>query len=205
MASQITHIVFADKVHRSKLNHLDQKKFYIGTVFPDIRYLGVIDRKATHFGDITWKEVLEEPDSFTAGMKFHSLLDHIREKYMIDHKVYDIIPKSPYTTQTFKLYEDEVYYNYLTDWGVAAGYLEDAVPEELLLINDQYAIKKWHKIWSKYFLEVPSNHSRKDLITSLGFDPQVVELISRDVEIISQSQIVNETIEKFYNDFETLI
>ncbi len=42
MASQITHIVYANVVRKKFLadREIDEAKFYVGNVFPDIRYLG---------------------------------------------------------------------------------------------------------------------------------------------------------------------
>ncbi|HPR92239.1 MAG TPA: hypothetical protein PLR64_03240, partial [Candidatus Dojkabacteria bacterium] len=52
MAAPITHIVLSEKVLKKFFPRTEKKKFLIGTSLPDIRYLGVVDRNATHFNKV---------------------------------------------------------------------------------------------------------------------------------------------------------
>jgi len=77
MPNQITHIVLTSKVFDQTFVKFNKSEFYIGTIFPDIRYLGVIDRAKTHFADVTLDSVLGAKTSFLAGLLFHNLVDKI--------------------------------------------------------------------------------------------------------------------------------
>ena len=55
MAAPITHIVLASKVYDQFFSNFSKKDFLIGTSFPDIRYLKVIDRNTTHFNGLSFK------------------------------------------------------------------------------------------------------------------------------------------------------
>ena len=81
MAAPITHIVLTDKIFQNHFKDKNKADFYTGTVFPDIRYLGVIDRNKTHFKNLKISDVKKET-SFWAGFKFHSFLDEAREKFL---------------------------------------------------------------------------------------------------------------------------
>lgn len=116
MANQITHIVLAEKLSDRLFSIFDREAFLIGTVFPDIRYLKVIERDKTHFKGLSFQDILDEKNSFIAGMKYHSLVDEVREKYMIENGVYTFIPPSKYITQALKIFEDEVLYQNVLDW-----------------------------------------------------------------------------------------
>jgi len=45
MAAYITHIVLTDKIFDKHFSNKNKAEFYIGTSFPDIRYLGVIKKR----------------------------------------------------------------------------------------------------------------------------------------------------------------
>ena len=73
-AGPITHAFLAELFFKQfpKYDSEEQKAFRLGTLFPDVRYLGTIPREETHFPEMTLEEVLEETNPFLAGMKFHS-------------------------------------------------------------------------------------------------------------------------------------
>lgn len=47
MAAPITHVALTEKIFNNIFHNYDKKEFIIGTSFPDIRYLGTIDREKT--------------------------------------------------------------------------------------------------------------------------------------------------------------
>lgn len=82
MAAPITHVVLTAKIFDNFFQDKVKKDFFIGTLFPDIRYLKVIDRDQTHFSNLSISDLKTE-DSFLAGMKFHSMIDVVREKFIL--------------------------------------------------------------------------------------------------------------------------
>ena len=85
MPAPVTHILLALSI-LPLLPGKDAQEFLLGTSFPDIRYLGVIDRKKTHDPKPSWQKVMQEKSSFKAGMEFHALADKIHDKYMSSHE-----------------------------------------------------------------------------------------------------------------------
>lgn len=129
MAAPITHIVLTEKIFDKFFKDKIRKDFFIGTSFPDIRYLKVIDRDKTHYNDLSVLD-LGNDESFSAGVKFHSILDHAREKFIVENDTYSLCPKSKYITQSLKILEDEIFYQYTKDWGVYIDYLNEILPIE---------------------------------------------------------------------------
>lgn len=81
MPGPVTHIVLADKLFDRYFSGKDRRAFYVGTLFPDIRYLGVIGREQTHLPVAGIAEVAENR-AFRAGMLFHALTDKAKQVSM---------------------------------------------------------------------------------------------------------------------------
>lgn len=94
----ITHIVLTEKIYNECFSNRNRKLFYIGTFFPDIRYLKVVERDRTHFDNIRLSDLRLESD-FNIGLKFHSILDKVREEFVVNNNIYSYCPKSKYITQ----------------------------------------------------------------------------------------------------------
>jgi hypothetical protein len=109
MAAPATHIILA-LLMLPLLKEKNIPEFIVGTSFPDIRYLGVIERSKTHNNQTTWQSIQKNPSSFKAGMDFHALVDRLREAYMMKHHAYDRIPQSKYKSQILKMFEDMLLY-----------------------------------------------------------------------------------------------
>lgn len=77
MAAPITHIVLTKKIYKQHFSEKSFDEFIIGTSLPDIRYLKTVDRDKTHFPTSMLNEIKQE-QSFTAGLKFHSIVDRVR-------------------------------------------------------------------------------------------------------------------------------
>ena len=57
MAAPATHIVLTDKIYNRYFSDIDRKKFYIGTLFPDIyKIVKKTERARTHLKRFSLKE-----------------------------------------------------------------------------------------------------------------------------------------------------
>jgi hypothetical protein len=205
MANQITHIVLAERISNKFFNNFDRKDFLVGTVFPDIRYLKIIDRKDTHFEKITLQDVLDEKNSFTAGLKYHSLVDEVRERYMIEKNIYAHISSSKYITHALKTYEDEILYSNVTDWNEIIPYFDQILPEETALTNQIDQTKKWHLLLQNYFRELPSDISRQDFVLNLGFTREIATEINELIRKLKQIPQVRDIILGFYEKWDMMV
>lgn len=203
MAGPITHIVLTIKVFSRFFKDKDLQKFVVGTSLPDIRYLGLIDRDKTHFKNITLHEI-QDLDSFEAGLKFHSLVDRVREAYMVENDYYSLFPESKVTTQAPKLLEDRILYEKITDWKSIIGYFDKVYEEETQLVKSEDYVKKWHKFLADHFSDKPDDKKNIDLTTALGFPKEQGEEINRvmhNCQLEKAEQVIN----GFYDDFEQLL
>ncbi|OGZ32620.1 MAG: hypothetical protein A2V69_00870 [Candidatus Portnoybacteria bacterium RBG_13_40_8] len=207
MAAPITHMVLTEKVFDKFFSDKKRKDFYIGTVFSDIGYLGVVDRQSTHFPlqELKLEDVKKEQNSFTAGLKFHSLVDDIRERFIESKNLYSLIPESKYKTQILKLLEDELYYDKISNWDEFIKFLEDILPEERSFNIKEDDIKKWHNILQNYFSRKPDKQVRKGLAKELNFSEEGQNEIVNLVEQTRLNEKIGQIIEEFHNNFESFL
>src|SRR4030042_2807841 len=207
MAAPITHMVLTEKVFDKFFSDKKRKDFYIGTVFSDIGYLEVVDRQSTHFPlqELKLEDVKKEQNSFTAGLKFHSLVDDIRERFIESKNLYSLIPESKYKTQILKLLEDELYYDKISNWDEFIKFLEDILPEERSFNIKEDDIKKWHNILQNYFSRKPDKQVRKGLAKELNFSEEGQNEIVNLVEQTRLNEKIGQIIEEFHNNFESFL
>ncbi len=205
MANQITHIVLAEKLSDRLFSIFDREAFLIGTVFPDIRYLKVIERDKTHFKGLSFQDILDEKNSFIAGMKYHSLVDEVREKYMIENGVYTFIPPSKYITQALKIFEDEVLYQNVLDWVQVISFLDKILADETSLVEDVGKIKMWQSLMQEYFKQTPTDTSRQNFILGLGFSLEIVNEINELIKEMRRIPEIREIILNLYESWNSLV
>lgn len=203
MAAPITHIVSAEKVFNNHFPNHSKSEFFIGTSFPDIRYLRVIKREQTHS-----KHTLPEiklSESFEAGRQFHCLVDTLRENYMQANDIYSLIPQSKLIMQSLKLLEDELFYEKISDWGSVTSYFEMVLDEELKYPIHKDDIVKWHKLLQYYFTQKPTIETRKTLFESIYFDEESIKEVEGNLVVMRDNKQVLGIIENFYNNFDKLL
>jgi len=207
VAAPITHIVLTEKIFNKHFSNKNRRDFYIGTVFPDIRYLGVVDRKNTHFPfqEVDLKDVIQEKNSFITGLKFHSLVDDFRERFIKSKNIYSLIPESEYKSQTLKFLEDELNYNKVKDWNKIITFFDDILSEELDFDIKKENIKKWHNILQGYLSKKPNKESMEMIAIDLQFPKEAQKGIINLVEQIRPNKEIRQAIEEFYNNFESFL
>ena len=206
MANQITHIALAEKEYASLFSKFDKTGFYIGTVFPDIRYLGAIERDKTHDKKFLLSDILDSGNTaFQAGVKYHCLVDVVREKFMTEQDLYSLVPQSKYITQAVKCLEDEIFYPEVSDWGVYSDMLHRILPEETAYGIPPDDVARWHQLLAEYFSKAPDDASRELLMMSIGFPKTVVDEINALVRQMRGSKPVIGVIKNFWDNFDELL
>lgn len=140
-------------------NYSEQEKklFLLGTVFPDIRYLGTVKRNQTHYQEVTLEKVYAQTTPFMRGVYFHSFVDEYREKYIRQHDVMKKVASIPRALQgTFlKVVEDEMLHP-KHDWSEFRLYLSSIPNEEKILDITDETLTQWHTGLTFYFTACPS-------------------------------------------------
>ncbi len=205
MANQITHIVLAERISDKLFKKFDQSTFLVGTVFPDIRYLKVIDRDKTHFHNLILADILDEKDSFVAGIKYHSLVDEVRRTYIFERGIYNYIPSSKYITQSLTMYEDELFYSKMTNWSRAGDFLNQVLDEEIKLVIDTVQIKKWHFLIQDYLKKQPTDISRKNFIMGVGSSEKAAVEMNELIKQMRRNLKVQEIFFEMYKNWNSLV
>ncbi len=204
MAAPITHIVLSDKIFNKHFSDFSKQEFFIGTSFPDIRYLGVIERHKTHFSNVSFQEI-KQKNSFWAGLLFHSWVDEKEAEYMRLNNIYSLMPHLKHAGHSLKFFEDELLYDKLKDWNGMISFMEEILPEEENFGIEKKFVKKWHLMRQKYFSRKPNIETRKELLRNTIIPEQEIEEIEFNISVIRQEKKVCKIIENFYRDFDFLI
>lgn len=207
-AFPITHVYFARLYLKQfpQYSQEEQKVFYIGTLFPDIRYFGKCDRKDTHYDSMTLKEVLDEPNPFMAGMKFHSYVDIVRENYAVKEKVYDHFKNDPHLQTHLKAIEDEI----LSEQGNYADIsymMGDILPEELNHCATEEVVRKWHQALAFLFITSPTTAFQMAALSGKGFielSPEEIQEWSKSLKKDAQDEDMQLWIKKLTAHFNQL-
>jgi hypothetical protein len=157
-AAPATHVVFAELWMSA--NPIDdpvqRREFIIGTLFPDIRYLGTVKREETHETGVTANLIRKSETSFIAGMRLHVFVDLKREKYLEKYGTHSKLKKisKKHRVLFLKMLEDEILWNDC-EWNEIIEMLEEIYPEQLNWV-DQATAEKWHQEMIRYFHQRPS-------------------------------------------------
>lgn len=206
MAAPITHIVLTDKVFDKYFKGKNKKDFFIGATFPDIRYLANIKREITH--QESDSQLPKEENSFKAGMRFHSLIDEIWNKFVRPNGNFVLYPKLKNSVNgitSFKLLEDELLYEKIGNWKKYIKFFDEILSDELLFNTPEKKIEKWHKILQKYFSRRPNDSDREAFIKGLGFSKEIADEMNYNVDLMKNNQRTVQAIMELYNNFELIL
>ncbi len=204
MAAPITHIALTEKIFDKFFKDKIRKDFFIGTSFPDIRYLKVIDRNKTHYDSLSITN-LENDESFSAGVKFHSILDQAREKFIVENDTYSLCPESKYITHSLKILEDEVFYQHVKDWNLYTEYLNEILQNEKDYGVAEKDLKKWHSLLQQYFQQQPNNGAVRNFTLGIGFTEEITTEINENIAVMRADKKIINIIKNLYKNFYSLI
>ena len=215
MAGPIGHLFLALMVLAGPFQgQFDRDSFLAGASFPDIRYLGVIERSQTHAVGVTVEQIKDEKDSFRAGMLFHALVDQQGEEYMQQNKVYDLLPKKSMGIKYVKLIEDLILRRYFKLNQNILSIFDRLYPTEKQFgINDS-DLWRWHRFLQVY-LKAESGYDELLALTSSVRPVLVPELVNKAVsgyfyqlflrniveQVLSDPKLIAE-ISKFYLNYQ---
>ncbi len=197
MPGPVTHIALTEKIFDRCFSGKVRKDFYIGTLFPDIRYLGFIDRSMTHYTDLTMAGIQSE-DSFLAGLKFHSLVDITWRKYHPGNGLYASYSIPPNAGFVVKMAEDSFFYNYVDDWQAIIKFLDDILQHEKAFGMPVYILRTWHTLLQQYFKKQPGSSVIKSIAGGAGISKDLVEQTENLLPAMQKDQKVSKTLQNLF-------
>jgi len=204
MPGPITHIVLTDKIFDRFFDGMDRKDFFIGTLFPDIRYLKVIERSKTHIEGIGLIDILNE-DSFTAGLKFHSIIDDARRKFISEHDIYAPYETAEHPSMMFKIAEDMFFYDFIEDWSQYISFFDHISPAERSFAIPEETLQNWHSIVQQYLKYLPGEKTIKALTMIAGLSNKAALKMSEYMKEIQADNNIRHKLEYFYHNIEVFI
>jgi hypothetical protein len=170
-AAPATHVVFAEmwlNAHEI-YDPASRSEFIVGTLFPDIRYLGTIDRDETHETKITPDKIRKADTFFRGGMRLHVFVDVQREKFISKYRVNSHLKAIPKDLRVLflKVLEDEILWNDC-EWQTITEMLQVIYPEQLLYVEEDIA-QEWHQKMSLSLSQKPSLFFQYLAENDLGF------------------------------------
>lgn len=195
MPGPITHTLTAQnflKEHGSEIR--SSNDFYLGALFPDIRYVSKLTREQTHLPADSLGAVLAPKSDFDKGVIFHNYIDTLhtvkREAltdYIAGVDVLEIV--------AHKICEDD----YLLQYFIAPDINYSSMPKSHRLVSliAKSDIERWFKIQS----EVINNEilDKTPFLEYLGFEVEAINKISSLVESFSNRQSVIGVADYFRN------
>ncbi|MCS5708168.1 hypothetical protein CC99x_004550 [Candidatus Berkiella cookevillensis] len=184
---------------------LQKRDFILGTLFPDIRYLGTISRSKTHIKTDSLQEVKAGKTPFEQGMRFHNYVDVTRARFLSRHAINQEIQKLPAKHRgTFvKLIEDQIAFS-KADWESVKAYLAEIIKEEEAYV-DRSTITKWHMGLSFYFSAAPSTLLSQISIFNqniLTIEASTINLWSETLKEYSENKNFQQYVDALINNFQ---
>lgn len=204
MAGEVTHVVYAARVLEHLTDVVQPARYYLGTLFPDIRHLGLVSRHRTHPEGISLTSLAGKND-FDTGMRVHAWIDATREKFWQEQHMKESLPWHPFVPHALKLLEDEIVYPLFQDWPAVERVLARVTDDELYFVEAAPHIQRWHDILRRYFGQAPNDASRKQLGLDIGLSENSADEINSVVTQLRGSTLTQDLIQKFHLHLEQLL
>lgn len=159
---------------------LARRDFIIGTLFPDIRYMGHVSRGQTHAKGVTLEQIDKEKSYFKKGMLFHAYVDEQHEKFTNKSKAYQNLPKDIKSSREIfiELIADEIIFDESWIKPIATD-INTVINDEKILGLTELDLYPWHMLLNAYFMDPPSENLQR--LTILGRDIKFLK--AKTVEI----------------------
>lgn len=204
MAGEVGHVVYAARILTYLGDAVKTPDYWLGTLFPDIRHLGVVSRHQTHVGDVSLLSLVGKND-FQTGMRVHAWVDATREKFLREKNIKEYLPWHPFVPHALKLAEDEVLYDHFDDWNLVHRALNTVHDDELYYVNEKEQVHKWHTILQDYFKEKPTDASRKELSTAIGLSDHSADEINSVGQMLQDNPKTKKLLFGFLEHMETIL
>lgn len=204
MAGEVGHVVYAARLLTYLGERVQDPSYWVGTLFPDIRHLGVVSRNRTHPRDVTLKSLIGAND-FQTGLRVHAWIDATREQFLRDHHLKEKIPWHPFAPFCLNLLEDELLYSHFDDWNLINRALNRTYPDEAVYCSVPATLKTWHTILQQYLLHPPSDASRRELARAIGLSENMAEESTKVIQLLKDNKATHALLDEFWRHLEDLL
>lgn len=204
MAGEVGHVVYAARLLTYLGDKVKSPSYWVGTLFPDIRHLGVVSRQRTHHKDVSLHTLVGQND-FQTGMRVHAWIDRTREKFFHDEHIKEQLPWHPFVPFALNLLEDELLYSHFDDWNLIIQALATVTPDEQQYTHSEPTIRLWHTLLQNYLQRQPSDASRRELIHAIGLSEMAAKESNNVILKLKQNGRAPVLLEEFWRHLEDLL
>lgn len=204
MAGEVVHVVYGARILSYLKDKVKGPSYWTGTLFPDIRHLGIVSRHHTHPKDVSLESLVGE-DDFHTGIRVHAWVDSTREKFLSDRNMKETLPWHPFVPHAIKLLEDELVYDKYNDWNLIHRSLNTVLSEEIYYVNSEQYIRQWHTILQNYFRSKPNDESRKELSVAIGLSENSAIEVNNVIHTLAKNKQATQLIDDFAVYLESLL
>ena len=178
MPSTLAHLAYAQRL--ADVHPVEDTAAYLrGTIFPDIRYLGVIDRSQSHREDVTMDEVLAEAEPWKRGWLLHCWLDVLWNAYWAQFGLDPNAPTNRGLWLAVKRIEDELLLPAIFDKpGTALALAMSDAPAEALGVKAA-DIRRWGMMTGGQLTAFPGAHNDEALLRQLSIGLEIAAVGAR--------------------------
>jgi len=197
MASQVAHIIYAEKYFKKYPSKINRDEFILGCVFPDIRRIDEnVKRKMTHRAFDPLDLNFEGLTSFQAGWKFHLYCDMKREEILNKYKFYELEYTADFWHHPSKMLEDELIYDEYENWEKLAHYFNSAPHIEAGIGVSQETFSLWYAILAKYVESKPGDRSMRVFLSKQRNLSEMVNELAEAIDKLRKNDKVGEILKK---------
>lgn len=204
MAGEVGHVVYAARVLDYLGDAVKGPDYWVGTLFPDIRHLGVVSRHRTHPDSVSLQSLVGKND-FMTGMRVHSWIDQTREYFLRRENIKETLPWHPFVPHALKLMEDELLYDMFDDWNLVLRTLNRVHEDELVFTSNEERVTEWHQVLRDYLREKPTDASRYELTLAIGLSEKVAEELNSVVQQLQKDAKTQEVVQRFWHHLEKVL
>ncbi len=204
MAGEISHVVYGARTLERLGDKVKGSSFWAGTLFPDVRHLGIVSRRRTHPSDVSL-DTLSGDNDFETGIRTHAWVDATRNKFLEEANIKESLQWHPFVPHALKLLEDELLYERFDDWNLIERVLNKVHDQELKYVNSLQHITKWHALLSAYFKQKPDDDSRFKLSIAIGLSEHSAEELNSVVTMLKSDNKATDLINRLVHHFEFLL
>jgi len=204
VAGEVGHVVYGARVLTYLEDAVTSGAYWAGTLFPDIRHLGVVSRHKTHPEDVSL-ELLPGKNDFYTGLRVHAWIDKTREKFWNEQNMKESLPWHPFVPHALKLYEDELVYEKFSGWDDVLQSLKTIYDDELFYVNERQQVQTWHDVLTNYLSAPPSDITRQALSRAIGLSEHSAREVNTVVQRLKDHEPTGKIIEGFQRHLEDLL
>lgn len=177
------------------------RDFYLGNLFPDIRYLNVISREQCHYEGIVAHEIpLDSP--FMAGVYYHSLVDESYSRFRETSGIYSDYPGGRLASVALRVAEDRYFYSKLEQIPELSQWLNYIPREAVEITKSPQAIQTWHRILQRYLKNPPGKKVLKMGAKLMDISPIKLEQSEKLYQQVAADNSVKEKLNLFIQNIE---